>query len=520
MIEIDKNLKERLKLWEMGDRNVGDREMIMKLCKEDIGYWVNNFIWTYDPRLEEGVIPFILYPRQEKLIMELERSLNLTRGGSKVNMLLDKPRGVGATWAIMVWILHHWLFDDFSVRVGSRKEDYVDKRGEPDTLFSKFDFVLDRLPRWMLPIGFDMGRHRSSMLLVNPKNGNSISGESANINFGRGGRKSVIVFDELAFWEWAKSSWESAGEATNFRLAMSTPPENGRDSHWYKLLKGVRGEVKVFEFDWRDVPTRDEKWLREQRLSKSEEEFAREVLKSFEGTTEGKVYAKDLILADIGEYKYNPKLPLFVSWDYGLDGVGLIWYQKNFELDKVYIIDSYYNFDKVIDFYFPFITGVVVSGLFEYTEEELKKIKEHKEWRRDIIHYGDPDVKKRDLKSGERLVDYLYNRGIYIQHEEWNGRTWLDLREKTKLLFQRLCIDENKNETLLSALRNAKYPKRRENSQAIGAPKKPIHDWSSHLRSSLEYFADNEPEFNPIQSVEEIRQMAAQEAKFNKYDII
>ena len=404
-------------------------------------------------------------------------------------MIIDKPRDVGVSFTVMGWCLWHYLYDDFVARVGSRKEDYVDKKGETDTLFYKLDYIAERLPEWMLPQ--DWRKHRSSMMFGHPQKDNAISGESANPNFGRGGRKSITIFDEFGFWEWAKSSWESSGESTNFRLALSTPPETGRDSHFYKLLAGMRGKIEKFEFDWKDVPTRDDQWLAQQRATKSDAEFNREVLKSFDGTVEGKVYAHDFHFAELSDVEYNPNLPLFVSWDFGLDETAMIWLQKDFETNKVFVIDTFNKSDKAVDFFIPFITGEIKSGAHIYENRELEIIKRHKNWKF-AAHYGDPDVNKRSYTDKRSASDILEEAGIYIQTKS-NRSDHLAIREVVRMLFRRMEINEARAEYFLDAIRNARYPQKNEASQSTSPIIKPIHDWTSHFRTALEYFADNEP---------------------------
>lgn len=497
------NKRFRAEILQKAENDFELQQVLRQKCVKDPVFFIDTFCWTYDPRLSDPIIPFILYPKQEKLISKLEECLLRTQNGEKVNLFLDKPRDVGATFTIMTWCLQKYLFGDFSARVGSRKEDYVDKRGESDTLFYKLDFNLTRIPKWLLPWGYSE-TCRSSMILKHPTLPNLIAGESANPNFGRGGRKSITVFDELGFWDWAKSSWESAGESTNFRLAMTTPPETGRDSHTYKLLSGQAGRVEVFEFDWRDVPSRDEKWLTQQRETKSDEELAREVLKSYEGTTEGKVYATDFRLARLTEVDYNPSLITFLAWDFGLDSVAMIWIQKDMTTNALKIIDTYSNSNKSIDFYIPFVTGIISSGtnqeIHHYEQWELEKMELHKGWEiPTITHFGDPDVNKRSLKDKESTADVLKKKGgIIVQSKDWAGREWKDLKEPTLLSFRRLEINESRNELFISAMRNAKFPRRRENSQSTSEPIKPVHDWTSHYRSAYEYFIDNEPNYDSM----------------------
>jgi len=495
--DLIENKRFRLKILRDAEEDVELQQMIIRYCakgQQGFEFFVDTFCWTYDPREVDSHLPFVLWPKQREFIAWLEILYQRSQLGEKVNIAVDKPRGIGATYTLMVWVLWHYIFHDFSARVGSRKEDYVDKPGDPDTLFYKFDYNLERMPKWLL-----RGVHDRSHMVLKPAgakgvSANSVTGESANPNFGRGGRKSVMLFDEFGFWDWAKSSWESTGEATNLRIAISTPPETGKDSHHYKLLTNQAGRVHKFNFDWQDDPRRDSKWLAEAKATKSDEEFAREVMKSYEGTTLGKVYAVNLRHAELEDFDYNPTFPLFCSWDFGLDMTTIIWWQKDMATNRVFMLDAYSNSNKDILFYEPFVNGKIDSGQYEYTQNELEIIQRHSKWSRTITHYGGPDVKKRSIVDDKTSAySLLMERGIIIQFKEWGGRTWQDHKEITNLLFRRLVVNEKWCEPVLAALRGARYPQKREGSQSTSGLSKPVHDWTSHYRTAVEYFADNEP---------------------------
>jgi len=491
--EPTENKKARLKFIQEANKSQKVRAMLFRKCKEDPIFFCNFFCWTLDPRLPNPHLPFILYPRQVELFKQLDNYLERSQKGEQIALFIDKPRDVGATFTVMTWILHKFLFMEFSARVGSRKEDYVDKKGDTDTLFYKLDYQLSKLPVWLTQ-GYNTMEHRASMILKHPKNDNVVSGESANPNFGRGGRRSVILFDEIGFWDWAQSSWESAGSSTNFRIAMTTPPESGRDSFSYKLSTGRKGKIYRFDFNWDDVPSRDKKWLEMARENKSDEEFSREIMKSYDGSTEGKVYANDMRHVKLSNVDYDPRLPLFVSWDVGLDGTALIWWQKDFNTNKLYIIDAYQKENVPVEFFLP-LFGFPIASTYDYNNYDLEVIERHKHWRRDIIHYGDPSVKQRHLSTGESTRDRLQRKfGIFIDSKDWAGRKWTDLRDIARTAFRRLEINEKRCEMLIYALRNSRYPKKKEGSQAINEPLKPIHDGCSHFRSSFEFFLDCEPE--------------------------
>ena len=526
----DENIKFRAKLIQEAEKSIKAKKDILKLCKFDPVFFCNTFCWTLDPRLSNPHLPFILYPRQAELFKQLDSYLLRSQKGEQIALFIDKPRDVGATFTVMAWILHKFLFTEFSARVGSRKEDYVDKKGDTDTLFYKLDYQLDKLPTWMTQ-GYNIMEHRASMILKHPKGANVISGESANPNFGRGGRRSVILFDEIGFWDWAKSSWESAGASTNFRIAMTTPPETGRDSFSYKLSCGQKGKIYRFDFDWDDVPTRDKAWLEMSRENKSEEEFAREIMKSYDGSVEGKVYARDMRLVKLSDVDYNPKLPLFVSWDDGRDGTALIWWQKDFSTNQLFIIDCYQEANRDIEYFVPFFGHDIPSIISvidgsnstpEYDHYALEKIALHKPWRRDTIHYGDPSINQTRNNIGLSCFDILSQKyGIVVNSQNWNSkefgkRTWKDIRDITRTKFRRIEINETRCEMLVYALRNARYPAVKENSQSTSATVLPIHDPSTaHLRSSFEFFCDCEPENHFMDDRKELNE----DKNFDKFSI-
>ncbi len=487
------------------------RAEVLQRCAEDTLFWFDNFAFTFDPRREVSQLPFIPYDgKQTKYIEHLDSLLERPR-----DTFVDKPRDVGATALTMNWALKHWLFDEyFNARIGSRKEDYVDRPGDPDTLFFKIDYTMQRLPKWMLPRGWNENLNRTYMKLTRPDSSNSIVGESANAQFARGGRQTIVIFDELGFWNNARSAWESAGDVTKTRLAMTTPPDTGRNSFAYKLVAGQSGKVEKFEFIYSDIPHKTEEWIAEQRTRRSKEEFEREILKSYSGSVRNKVYATDFLAqVKVGSYPYNPNLPLYASWDFGYkDPTSIIWFQKDFKTNYVYVVDSYEKNLKPIDFFAPFFTGNIVSGLHEYDEEDIKIIERHRNWRKDITHFGDPSGKNVNQINQSSLIAELRKHGIYVQSKAAKEHRvyW----EKTILLFRRLHVDD-RNDYFVDCIMGARYPERLENSQATTAVEKPIHDDTSHMRTALEYFADNEPFNSPAE--EKFVQTLKKKPEFKPY---
>lgn len=261
------------------------RGRVLERCATDPTAWINDWVWTYDPRLiERGLqptIPLDMWPRQEQFVRWL---LGLLRSGQAG--VAEKCRDAGGTCIALAVMLHQWRFvEGFAGGVGSRKEELVDRKDDPDSLFEKLRFVLRWLPRWMLPPGFDLERHSSHRRLINPDNGSTITGE-AGPNIGRGGRKTFYLVDEGAFLQHPMLVDAALSQAAPVQVWLSTPSEEGRASLFAR--KRFSGQYSVFEFDWRDDPRKDETWYEEQkRLYRYAPEIVRrEIDRSYETTGE------------------------------------------------------------------------------------------------------------------------------------------------------------------------------------------------------------------------------------------
>ena len=204
------------------------------------------FAWSKDPRKPYPRIQFFLYPYEVDAIQDL---ISAIENGE--DLLIEKTRDMGASWMVLYVFTWYWLFipnSDF--RVGSRKEDFVDKIGDMDTLLEKVRFCLKSVPLWMLPEGFDIGQNATYMKIINPANKNAIMGESANIHFGSGGRRKALMLDEYAKWDGsvASGAWTSTGDVTKCRIVASTPVGSG--NKFAELARGTKEKIKKLTLHW------------------------------------------------------------------------------------------------------------------------------------------------------------------------------------------------------------------------------------------------------------------------------
>lgn len=237
--------------------------------------FINDWGWTYDPRnIERDLpanIPFVLWKRQIEYLQWVYNKWQAQERG-----LTEKSRDCGVTWLSIGFSVSMWCFvDGFSVGLGSRKQDLVDKRGDDRSLFEKARAFIDYTPKIFLPESFYPRVHSTKMMISNPETKASITGEVGN-QIGRGGRNSIYFVDEAAFIEQQEVVDRALSCTTNCQIDISTPNGNG-NLFYRKRMKFEKTKGKIFSFNWRDDPRKDEEWYKKQKAEHDEMTVGQEI---------------------------------------------------------------------------------------------------------------------------------------------------------------------------------------------------------------------------------------------------
>lgn len=500
--DYQEKLIKRLQINDAANSKAEARAYVWKLCErpdnpaEGAIFFIENFGWTFDPRPQADPhnLPFILFDYQKEAIRELVDAIDKGH-----DLLFEKSRDMGASWIIFCYVpLWYWLFRDGSnILIGSYKEALVDNRGR-DSLFGMIDYALENLPNWLLPRNFNTTKHRNQMKLVNPENFNQITGDTMNPQFGRGSRKTAVLFDELGFWDYAKEAFESTADVTACRIVNSTP--NGYN--YFAMLRD--SGIKVHTMHWRQHPLKDEQWYEFEKSRRTEEEVAQELDISYVKSLEGRVYPEwTEPNLERGIFPYDPDLQLYVGWDYGMtDSTAIIWAQRS-RGGKLRIVDTYTNSNKHIEFYIPFITGFISNELYakyNYTPKEMEMIESRRQWRPGT-HFGDPSGRFITQASDNSIFDILKMNGIVVNfRDDW--KTFQKRKGAVKLLILggvELNTTE-RSQYFDMCITQAAYPKVRREGQFETKNITPLHNWTSHYRSAFEYLALGISEFSDKQS--------------------
>jgi hypothetical protein len=464
------------------------KEADRRQAKKNRIFFVRQFLHTFDPRPDAYPhdIDFDPYGFQEELIEQIYDAITVG-----YDLFIEKSRDMGVSWVVLGVLFWCWLFEPgFQALIGSRKESYVDNR-EIDSLFGKLEFFIRTIKDdELIPEGFKMDVNRQYMKLTNPENNNAILGESSNPNFSRSGRYKVVFFDEFGFWPDAKSSWAAAGDATRCRIAVTTPPDVP------SYAKSIRfgDKIKVITLHWTKHPHKTQEWYEGEKARRTEDEVLHELDISWEYSAAGRPYP-EVDKVPFVNCDYNPALPLYVSIDLGLDAVALQWWQPVQNSDWFTLIGAYEKSEKIIDWFYPFFGLPIESaGVHTYSDEDLSMIERVRYWRKPSV-FGDPSGKQRHIESAESAYAKLITKGIYVQSNDRENE-WIPRRDAVKRLLPRVQVHDTPGTRYWhECMKLARFPTRKEESQAVTAITKPVHDWTSHHRTSTEFFAVNYKNF-------------------------
>jgi phage terminase large subunit len=290
---------------------------------EFINHWCN----TYDPRNAGGTVlarmPLVMFERQAELVQFLYACVKGEECG-----LIEKSRDMGATWVCCAFTIWLWIFwPGASIGWGSRKEQLVDKIGDPDSIFEKLRILIAGIPSCFLPEGFRPSINTSYMKIICTSTGSTITGESGD-NIGRGGRKLIYFKDESAHYE--RPEKIEAALLDNTRVQIDLSSVNGLGNVFNRRRESgadwdgeiVSGRTQIFVMDWRDHPAKTQEWY-DERKARAEADgllhiFAQEVDRNYSASVEGIIIPADWVRAAVDAH-LTLDMPKDGPWGSALD---------------------------------------------------------------------------------------------------------------------------------------------------------------------------------------------------------
>jgi len=487
-------------------QNPAAAELERERCRRSAAYFLAMWGTIYEPRTRGGrggYNPWIPFARQVEMLDWIEHVM--VQDGADADGVVSKCRDVGATWTFCGWAVHGWLFKQpFNGLLLSRKEEFVDSK-QPKSLFWKIDKVIEYLPVWLRPSGFNPQKHRQSLYLENPVNGNVLGGESTNTNAGRGDRATFAFFDEAAIIPDFLNVWMGTADTTEHRFAASTESmEEGPDFYELHSGKAMDHHPSLFTVDWWESPFHDDAWYDRQKLryEARPDLFAQEILRDHRATQgDTYVYPGTTDLTTTQDLTYRLGSPLYVTIDPGMaDETALIWIAQDAATGFYDVLDGYVNRRKPADFYGSILTGTLMNGEWDYTQADLDLMV----WTMTLpkaTYYGDTYGDNQMGASLDTFYGVLAKEPFKINvnrdrdaagkvvASKMTYRTFKGRRDALRWLLPRLRFADTPGAAdVLSALQQNRF-QRHDGRDRTTEARGPIRDWTTHYVSALEYFA-------------------------------
>ena len=241
-------------------------------CKNNPVYFARQHIKIVS--LDHGLVPFDMYPFQEKLISNFhENRFNICK----------MPRQTGKSTTCVSYLLHYAIFND-NVNIAI----LANKASTARDLLGRLQLAYENLPKWMQQgiIAWNKG----SMEL---ENGSKIIAASTSASAVRGGSYNIIFLDEFAFIpnhiadEFFASVYPTISSGQSTKVIMVSTPHgmNHFYRYWHDAERGKNDYVAT-EVHWSEVPGRDAKWKAQTIANTSEQQFKVEFECEFLGSVD------------------------------------------------------------------------------------------------------------------------------------------------------------------------------------------------------------------------------------------
>jgi hypothetical protein len=195
------------------------RRAVLHMCRDDIVFFINTFVWQFNPNAFDKNFtklgPFITQEYQDVALATLLKVIEF-----RSDCIIEKSRDMGASWLCLIVMVWFFVFHPMSKFLCvSRNEKAVDDADDADSLFWKIDYMLSKLPEWIVdPADYS----RKKMSFRNRVNGSQITGQATTSKMGIGGRCLAMFVDEFSQIDEAREVYNRTSDTTSCRIFNGT----------------------------------------------------------------------------------------------------------------------------------------------------------------------------------------------------------------------------------------------------------------------------------------------------------
>ena len=240
-------------------------------CSRDPIYFIKKYAKIVS--LDDGVVPFIPFPYQERIIETIHNNKNT---------LGKLFRQAGKSTIVAAYFAWYILFNDNKTAV-----ILANKQAIAIEIFGRVQFIIENLPQWLQQGVVEW--NKKSLVL---ENGSRCIAAATSASAVRGMSVNLLLLDEFAHLgpnladEFIASVFPTLSSSETSKLIIISTP-NGLN-HYHKLWKEAENgnnDFKTVEGRWQENPKRTQAWADEQRKKLGEVKYRQEIECTFEGSS-------------------------------------------------------------------------------------------------------------------------------------------------------------------------------------------------------------------------------------------
>ncbi len=487
--EYMSKLKQRVENMQAVSVDPVSRYRLMEdLYAYDFQRFCEDFLFLIIPEFGDAIKPFFLFDYQKKIIDKIQQA---ELYGGDIEILIDKPRGMGISWLIVAYFFWKWMFTpNWTAFILSRTENEVDDgtSSPGNSLFSKFRWIIQHMPAWSLPEDYkpkgEKGTSTDSTLkIINPEKKSGLFGSSTNSNAGRSRRYSIVLVDECFAIDRFTETHRSLQSVARIQVYVSTTKAS-REAKAFK--DAIEKAGNYISLEWRDHPWKDQEWYEEQiKKAEFDPEVMKEVDKGY-AVSEKLQYYPQIKLSKVVTIQYNPNLPLYCFLDFGKgDLTVIIWAQ--FDGNQINLVECYANKNKgKATWYAPFLNPEhPIDPNMMYTPAALTLMNKVRSWQKPTGWFGEVAHTIKSMADNTSIAISLAKCGIRLMYNSF-AIEHEPRRTATAMLLPKTVFNESSPGvmTLYDAITNSRY---KTTTTSKDNSMKPVHDDEiADYRASLE----------------------------------
>lgn len=459
--EWAEELKEhRRKLHALCEKDKDAQQDELELCAADRAYWATMWVNIEESRKltgrDKGIhgnIPFTPFWYQIYMWDWMDEIIFNDEWPD--DGFISKSRGLGISWAGMIYATHGWLFDHpFDPFFTSRVEDLVDKPNNKHALFYKFDYILQRLPGWMAPRLRKKIEH-THLNRLNPWNGNTLIGAATTKVAGVAGRGTFSWADETARVKEYALMHEALTGTTEHRIGCTTETWEFQTEWWDEWHAAYAIDSRsVIQLEWWFKPSWDKEWEKRERrrFAKNPEKFDQEYGRDPAAASSNLVYpfAKD---APIRRGRgYEREEDVLVGMDPGrkdLCAIAVCQPEYTAEGTKLIWVESFERSTMPAELYAHYLTGEpprqgkegepadLCWGITTPRDHDAMAFFRQIPWER-MMFFGDPAGYAQETATGKSVYQIIAVKSYELRMRQWERWSKGDLRGAPKWVRDRI----------------------------------------------------------------------------------